>query len=105
MLASVNSLLTPLLTPLRTPLPQDIEDSIARVDMMLKLKAAGRYGEALKLAIQQSEVEELHKLKERYGDGSPNCLARCFSFLNPPLPPVRTPECIRRRVRTHGFPR
>ena len=50
--------------------------------MMLKLKAAGRYGD-LKLAIQQAEVDELWRLKEEYGDGSGNCFNASPSSVTP----------------------
>ncbi|KAL1522102.1 hypothetical protein AB1Y20_021745 [Prymnesium parvum] len=83
---------------------QDVEDSIARVDMLLKLKAAGRYGEALDYAILQSEVDELQKLKEEYGDGRGNCFTRCFSLVHKEVPPVRTPQFID-AINNYDWPR
>mmetsp|Transcript_38317 Transcript_38317/g.112186 ORF Transcript_38317/g.112186 Transcript_38317/m.112186 type:complete len:94 (+) Transcript_38317:404-685(+) len=40
---------------------QDIDDSIARVDEMLKLKATGRFDDALKLAVLSEEAEDIDR--------------------------------------------
>jgi len=82
---------------------QDIEDSISRVDRLLRLKAAGRYGEALEIAILQSELDELHKLKEKYGERGGNCLTRCLGCFESPLDPVRSPEFIE-AIRNYDWP-
>ena len=46
---------------------EDIEDSIMRVDEMLKLKAAGRFDEALKLAVLKKEAEDISEARKLAG--------------------------------------
>merc|ERR1712196_41133 len=67
---------------------QDITDSIERVDLMLKLKAEGRFDEALRLAVLTREADDINRARRAGGEASAAASGKEAAESSPLVPSI-----------------